>query len=761
MPHSPTDTYDGTESLEQSLDTQTRLARVTQAVHHADSFREVLPEIEDDLLHLLNAERITVYQRGRTDREIVSRFKTGPDTPPIRVPLSTASIAGYVALTQTPLCIRDAQDESVLQRVNPELQYDDSFDRSSGFLTRSVVAVPILYKEVMLGVLQLINKRDGGHFGPLDLRRAISLAKVIGHRFHYELRSTRGPFDYLVLRKNISQAQIQELKARATQERVTLTYLLLSEANLQPAEIGASLEHYYQVPYFGFDPDHELPEDLMRGLNKVYLRKQLWVPVEGDRQRVTILIDDPTDRKRISEIQSVLRADHYVFKVGLPEDILRFLGHDVVPQVQESNISELVERLEEEAPNEETPEEDPEEDLVDENEATVIQFVNRLILEAYRSGASDIHIEPQKGRKALVRFRVDGICRLALEIPVNHVKATVSRIKILSHLDISERRRPQDGKIQVRLRRKTIELRVATLPTVNGEAVVMRLLAASEPMPLEKLNLSALNLERMLEAVSHPHGIFLVVGPTGSGKTTTLHAILGHINTPERKIWTAEDPVEITQVGLQQVQMNPRIGLTFASALRAFLRADPDVIMIGEMRDPETAVAGVEASLTGHLVFSTLHTNSAPETLVRLLDLGIDPVSFADALLGVLAQRLVRTICPECKEPYKAGRAEVEQLERLYGPERFRELGIDTDNLELYRGRGCDNCGMTGYRGRTGVHELLLATPEIRNHIYNKATAAEIKTLAIKQGMRTLLQDGITKVLRGQVDLDQLRRVAV
>ena len=252
------------------------------------------------------------------------------------------------------------------------------------------------------------------------------------------------------------------------------------------------------------------------------------------------------------------------------------------------------------------------------------------------------------------------------------------------------------------------------MPTVQGESAVLRILAAGSAMPLEKLNLSPRNLEKVISALAHPHGLFIVVGPTGSGKTTTLHAVLGHINKLDKKIWTAEDPVEITQSGLQQVQVLPKIDFTFATAMRAFLRADPDVILIGEMRDHETASIGVEASLTGHLVLSTLHTNSAPETITRLLDLGLDPVNFSDALLGILAQRLMRTLCGKCKQPYKPDKKELDHLVNAYGREAFKKLPFDLNNIELQGPVGCDDCGGTGYKGRTGVYELLMGTNECR-----------------------------------------------
>jgi type II secretory ATPase GspE/PulE/Tfp pilus assembly ATPase PilB-like protein len=297
---------------------------------------------------------------------------------------------------------------------------------------------------------------------------------------------------------------------------------------------------------------------------------------------------------------------------------------------------------------------------------------------------------------------------------------------------------------------------------MDNEDVVMRVLAASEPIPLDKLNMSERNLREFKGLLEKPYGIILCVGPTGSGKTTTLHSALGSINTPARKIWAAEDPVEITQYGLRQVQVQPKIGFTFAAAMRAFFRADPDVIMVGEMRDEETAETGIEASLTGHLVFSTLHTNSAVETVTRLLEMGMDPFNFADALLGVLAQRLTRTICQACKEKYPAPKEDYEALAHGYGEEAFAKLGIAyDDNFFLYRGKGCGVCNQTGYKGRTGLHELLVATDEIKKLIQARATVAEILQVAMAQGMTTLLQDGIMKCIQGWTDYKQVKAVAM
>ena len=402
--------------------------------------------------------------------------------------------------------------------------------------------------------------------------------------------------------------------------------------------------------------------------------------------------------------------------------------------------------------------------VLDEHDSVIVRLANHLITEADRLGASDVHIEPYADRKETsIRFRVDGSCFTYMRVPAGYRQALVSRIKIMANLDIAERRKPQDGKIRFKLgSQREIEIRVATLPTGSGnEDAVLRLLTAKEPIPLEAMEFSLDVLSSIKDLSERPHGIILCVGPTGSGKTTTLHAILNHINTDERKIWTAEDPIEITQDGLRQVQVHRKIDLTFATAMRAFLRADPDVIMIGEMRDRETADIAIEASLTGHLVLSTLHTNSAPETIVRLLDLGCDPFNFADAMLGVLATRLCKRICSKCQESYHPSREEFEELVLGCGTSCRKPLEVEYhDGLRLSRGRGCEACLRTGFKGRVPLHEWLVGSEGIKHLIQSRACANDVLAKAISEGMVTLLQDGIRKVLRGLTTYRQVRAVA-
>jgi type II secretory ATPase GspE/PulE/Tfp pilus assembly ATPase PilB-like protein len=438
-----------------------------------------------------------------------------------------------------------------------------------------------------------------------------------------------------------------------------------------------------------------------------------------------------------------------------------------------ADVSQLAEHLERDGLDVPNAVDEP---AIEQSDNSLVRLINQMIAEASAEGASDIHIECLAGReKVRIRFRKDGELRPYLELPHNYRNAVVSRIKVMCDLDISERRKPQDGKINFARfsPQHKLELRVVTIPTSNGlEDIVMRLLASARPIPLAELGLSRDNQARLRSIIERPYGLVLCVGPTGSGKTTTLHSALGHINRPERKIWTAEDPIEITQAGLRQVQVNPKIDLTFDKALRAFLRADPDVIMVGEARDRETAHMVVEASLTGHLVLSTLHTNSAPETVTRLLDMGLDAFNFADALLGVLAQRLVRCLCKHCRSERPASAAQIDELLNDYlhaippgAPQIAREdLLADWQSRFARNGQlmhheavGCKHCRDRGMLGRLAIHELMTNGRELRRLIQTRALPTELQACAMHDGMRTLRQDGIEKVLQGLTTIEEVR----
>ncbi len=538
---------------------------------------------------------------------------------------------------------------------------------------------------------------------------------------------------------------------------------LLDALSVPKSAVLAMLSRYYGRPAVAYEDRLVIDRALLKRLNPDYLRLNHWIPIKQEERCLDILIANPLNLEIEHDIRRAFPGVTVRVSVGLKRDIEQYLDVATGRQSNES-ISAILGALASEAQTEQH--EEAETSRIGENDSAIVRLVDQVIMEADRVGASDIHIEPFAHQKdTVVRFRVDGTCFTSMKVPAAYRRAIVSRIKIMANLDIAERRKPQDGKIRFKLsREKEIELRVATLPTANNnEDVVMRLLTAQGPIPLEGMGFTSdATLETLKTLAEKPYGIILCVGPTGSGKTTTLHALLRHINTDERKIWTVEDPVEITQDGLRQVQVHPKIGLTFASALRAFLRADPDVIMVGEMRDRETADIALEASLTGHLVLSTLHTNNAVETVTRLLDLGCDRFNFADAMLGVLAQRLCKRLCESCKEPYLPTRQEYDELVSLYGEQAWPGLGIAYDGgFRLYRTRGCDRCNHIGFRGRLAIHELLVGSEEIQRLIQMRSKSRELLAAARSQGMTTLVQDGIRKALKGETTVRQVRGVAL
>ncbi|NWF72611.1 MAG: type II/IV secretion system protein [Nitrospirae bacterium] len=568
--------------------------------------------------------------------------------------------------------------------------------------------------------------------------------------------------DALVYRGVISQADVRAAVEDSKVCGLDLESVLLDRYHVPKQALGSALSDFYQCPYLPYDERTVIDADLMKTLNIDYLKKNLWLPIARRGSLMDVLTSDPHDLDKGWDVRRTFPGVTVRYAVGLRRDIEQFL-HLARGQGASGSIGAILGQLINEIHLE--PAIDPATGGIDENDSAIVRLANQVIAEADRLGASDIHIEPYEDRKDMaVRLRIDGTCFTYMGIPAAYRRAVVSRIKVMANLDIAERRKPQDGKIRYRLGKgREIELRVATLPTAGqDEDVVLRLLTTKQPMPLDSMEFAPAILPAIRTIAEKPYGIILCVGPTGSGKTTTLHAILKHINTDERKIWTAEDPIEITQDGLRQVQIHPKIGLTFATAMRAFLRADPDVVMIGEMRDKETADIAIEASLTGHLVLSTLHTNSAVETVTRLLDLGCDSFNFADAMLGVLAQRLCKKICTQCKEIYHPTRREYDELVQGYGAQDWPRLGIEySTEWGLYRGRGCEACNRTGFKGRVPLHELLLPSEEIKQLIQTRSRTAEILTRAMKEGMATLIQDGIQKALQGLTTYRQVRAVAM
>jgi type II secretory ATPase GspE/PulE/Tfp pilus assembly ATPase PilB-like protein len=768
---------------------QKQLQLVTNKIHATSNIDEIMLEVSADVCQLFNADRLTIYSMGEDKQSIVSKVKTGLNSfKDLKLPIAEHSIAGYVALSRKLANIRDVYDEAELKAVNPNLRFLQEVDKRTGYRTKQQLVAPIVEQggAELIGVIQIINNKAGTPFGPLTEEGVSELAQTLAIAFKQRLKPqlVKTKYDYLISDAVLSAGEFELASRQARKKAIDIEAVLTDEFQVKVPAIGAALSKFFGVPYEPFKADRIKPMDLLKNLKREYVEGNQWVPIDEAKEGLSVLCLDP-ERIRSSRIASnVFPKSKLVFKVTTQKDfkdtVNQFYGAEAADT---GDIGDMLATLDDESDTG-ALEGSAADDVSAAADNELVKLVNKIIIDASNQGVSDIHIEPYPGKaKTEIRFRKDGDLQAYIEVPASYRNALVARLKIMCDLDISEKRKPQDGKIKFKkFGPLDIELRVATIPTTGGvEDVVMRILAAGEPIPLEKMGFTAHNLAELTKTVGKPYGLFFVCGPTGSGKTTTLHSVLKYLNTPDTKIWTAEDPVEITQKGLRQVQVNKKAGLDFAVVMKAFLRADPDIIMVGEMRDKETTGTGIEASLTGHLVFATLHTNSAPESIIRLLDMGMDPFNFSDALLGILAQRLAKRLCG-CKQPYNPEGAEIkaflqEYCDELQNTSTFKKdpkaamegvyrewvktYGNDKGQLTFYKPVGCDKCGGGGYKGRCGLHELLIASDPLKKLIAERSRVSELIATALEEGMRTLKQDGMEKCLLGMTSMKEVRSVCI
>jgi len=766
---------------------QKHLQAVTNKIHATSNVDEIMLEVSADVCALFNADRLTIYAVGEDRQTIVSKIKTGLNSfKDLKLPIAEHSIAGYVALAKKTINIRDCYDESELRSINPNLRFLQEVDRRTGYRTKQQLVAPIVDQQAgseLVGVIQIINNRSGVPFGALAEEGVTELGQTLAIAFKQRQKPqvAKTKYDHLIADAVISAGEFELASRQARKKAVDVENVLAEEFQVKLPAIGQALSKFFGVAYEPFKSDRIKPMDLLKNLKREYVEANQWLPIDDTKEGVVILCLDP-ERIRSSRIAAnVFPRARLIYKVTTRKEFKETINHFYGQEsLDTGDIGDLLSGMDDESVDAEGVSDDV--SAAADNE--LVKLVNKVIVDAFNQGATDIHIEPYPGKsKTEIRLRKDGLLQPYIEVPASYRAAIAARLKIMCDLDIAEKRRPQDGKIKFKkFGPLDIELRVATIPTQGGvEDIVMRVLAAGEPIPLEKLGLTPANLDNLKKTVEKPYGLFFVCGPTGSGKTTSLHSVLKHLNTPDTKIWTAEDPVEITQKGLRQVQINKKAGLDFATIMKAFLRADPDIIMVGEMRDKETTSTGIEASLTGHLVFATLHTNSAPESIIRLLDMGMDPFNFSDALLGILAQRLARRLC-SCKQAYIPEPAELrsfltEFCDELQGTQAFKkdaktametvyrqwvkDYGNEKGQIQLYRPVGCDKCGGSGMKGRVGLHELLIATDPLKKLIQEHARVAEMLAQCLEDGMRTLKQDGMEKCLMGLTHIKEVRSVCI
>lgn len=732
--------------------------KLVNEIHSAANPNAIMVGLRNKILKIYDVEMATIFLVDAKKNQLVSWVMLSDSSlRKIRIGINRSSIVGFVAETRKMLNIANVQDKDELKKIHPTLKFDPSWDKKGGSLTTQMLAAPVVFKSNILGVIQLINKKNGALFETHDEKRVEELSETLGIAlFNHYKSGKKVPMRYeeLIKREIISAQEMERAMVIATQQEQDVESVLMENFLVAKSELGDALAFVYKTKFIDLAQTIHGAEALLQGKDISIFRRNLIVPLQLKDNILFMAAKDPANQPEVEQIKELFGVENVNFVLSFGDDVRDCLN-SIQPEEEETSGDY------DPSAYEEYEEEDVE---VEVDSRPAVELVNKIIEEAYKMGASDIHIEPYGNlQDAEIRYRIDGNCIDTLRIPKSNAKAVIARTKVLADLDISERRKPQDGKIRfTTTTADKVELRVATVPTSgDNEDVVLRILADSKPLPLKDIMPSRV-LKRTIPIVTKPHGIFLVVGPTGSGKTTTLHSALSYINTPEKKIWTAEDPVEITQHRLRQVQVKPNIGYTFAAAMRAFLRADPDVIMIGEMRDFETAKMGIEASLTGHLVFSTLHTNSAAETVVRLIDMGLDPFNFADSLLGVLAQRLIRTLCEDCKEPYNPSQEEFDYLVNQYGVMFFDHIKQHySKSLTLFKAKGCESCNNIGYKGRAGLFELLQNTKTIKKQIIEKASAEDIKQEAINGGMTVLLQEGLHLVFSGRTDIKQVMATCI
>lgn len=761
------------------------LQAVTNKIHATNNVDEIMLELSQDITNLFNADRLTIYAVSEDKASIVSKLKTGLNSfKDLKLPITDQSIAGHVALSRKIINLADVYDEAERKSHHPGLRFLQEIDKRTGYRTKQVLVSPITTTSgELLGVVQIINNRAGLSFSAVIEEGIKGLCETLAIAFSQRNKPTqavKSKYDQLVADAVLSVQELDLAIRSARRKNLDIEEILISEFQVKVSAIGAALAKFFGVPYETYKADRIKPMDLLKNLKREYIEQNQWMPIEDSSNGIVVLTMDTEQVKNSRIVNNVFPRSKLAYRVTTVREFKQNLDlfFGAQPDTDMSSVGDLLSSMAEDG--EEVS--DTSEDVFAAADNELVKLVNKIIVDAYQQGASDIHVEPAPGKeKTLVRFRKDGALTKYIEVPASYRNAMAARIKIMCDLDISERRKPQDGKIKFKkFGPLDIELRVATIPSVSGEDIVMRILAAGEPIPLESLGVLPGNLERLKTAISKPYGLFFVCGPTGSGKTTTLHSVLKYLNTVDTKIWTAEDPVEITQKGLRQVQINKKAGLDFSTIMRAFLRADPDIIMVGEMRDAETTRIGIEASLTGHLVFATLHTNSAPESIIRLLDMGMDPFNFSDALLGILAQRLAKRLC-KCKEAYVAGEDEMQLFLKEYCAELVNTSSFKKDpqagydavyqellknyakdgKFTLYRPKGCPTCNDSGYKGRVGLHELMIGTDQVKKLIQEHARVADLLASVLEDGMLTLKMDGMQKVLQGLTDMHIVRSVCI
>ena len=738
--------------------------------------------LTDSLKNIFSCESATLLNYDDATKELYSRNFRSHSSEEIRFPVSANNLAGYVAVTRKPLNVSDVHSKEELSKYNKDLSYDDSWDIKNDFKARSIILIPLPHKNKLVGVMEIVNKTDGNPFLEVDFIRAKAIALVMGlaliklkeRRPNNETADiqkdiqTEEPkptkFSYLIANGFLTEDELTLINKKSQASGTGVEDLLVKELYLRPLDVGKSLESFYYIPYEGYDETIVKPDLESYKIDVETLRSQSWVPLKNNTTGIVVLINDPTDKSAIETIKQTFLEKKAEFRVGLNMDIQEYISGFYKTE-ESRNISETENFPEDNTLelviNEEHPTQAPEEQVVKPD--TSNRLFDEMLSIAIKQGVTDIHIEPgMQDKKLLIRLRKDGACRVYEEVPSDFQKDIINHIKKLAGLDISVNQLPQNGKFIWPLESDKYELSVVVFPTIgNLEDAMIRVSRIGKPVPrfipITQMEFSDPNLDKIMSRIHASKGMILVTGPEGTGKTTTLHAFLGHLNTPEKKIVTAESPVDIVQNGLRQIQTNQEIGLNYAFALETFLLGNPDIIMIGEIADTATLKLCNEAARE-RLVFSSLQAKSTIDAIRIMREMNMESNRFAEGFLLLMAQKLVPSLCEACKEDYHPSQEEFDMLEKFYGSDNFADLGFQyNENLTLKKAVGCKQCIFTGYSGKIVLQEVLERTHELNRLLAEKAPLEEVQSQALKDGMITLNQDGIYKIMSGDCDFKKIQ----
>jgi type II secretory ATPase GspE/PulE/Tfp pilus assembly ATPase PilB-like protein len=854
------------EELLKNLEFHKSIQRITSRINSSENIREILVDIKEDIRKLFNIYVLTIYVMDKAKKEIFTLQSDGIKTKEIRLPIDNTTFAGYVAKKKKMLHVSDAYNAREIRRINDALRFDDSLDEKTGNLTGQIIASPILYDGIILGVMEIMNKKNGdtiddySHIFLDEIESCLAKAFFMLLDFDQAGHKRSERYEKLIHDGIITPEQMNLAVKASFTTKEDLATILMQRYNISKDDIGTALSDHFSFPFRAYSDDLPVISDLLSSLDKSSLVDMLWFPLNVVKGKIHVLVEDPSNLTKRREIEKMLETDSVIYEVALSSDILRLINRYYPENDEEIQSEPAAQRLfserppapdqriltrpetiakpaikiepesvivpeSEDAPRtnvtflsgiaeaealapEPTPEtavqnrykterkpseeslqaaaiflrdlfpKDADRDIPDEPVAAefavaaasvpqphVLPLFTDIIYDAYNRRGSDIHFEPDAAGKTIhLRIRVDGQCLKNKTITIEEYAKIADQVKQLANLSGTRQPAIQHGNLTLtRPSGNAIHMRVTFIPTHAGpEDMVIHISAKAKIIPLELLGLSENNYKELVNILQQPRGMILIVGPAGAGMNTTLHACLDNINTPEKKIWTAEESIEIIQNGLRQVHVDPRKGFDFHSVLRSFLNADPDVIAASRIFDPETAGICMEASLKRHLVISTLRTDHIIDAMEKCLDMGINRLVLADAMLSIVEQRLMKTLCPKCKEKYHPGREEYEELAQMYGKEAFEKLNIPyTNHFHLFRPRGCDACGQTGYGGRLCVSEIFIFTREIKRMIRRNESIESTYQEAVANGMTTLLQDGISKVLLGLSDQKQVKLTCV